>query len=80
MPEATRKSMVTDVKLLVRTPRCCVRAVKNGKPASAQVTTLLRQVKKVQDAIAASSAAASLKAQSARFDPIRSRRSPPRSA
>jgi len=68
-PEATRKAMVADVKLVGEHAKMLGSAVKDGKPASAHVTTLTGQVKKVQDAIAASSAGASLKGQAARFDP-----------
>jgi hypothetical protein len=62
-PEAARKAMVADVKLLADNAKTLGSAVKDGKPASAQVTTLLDQVKKVQGAIAGSSAANALMTQ-----------------
>ena len=49
--------MVADVKRLGENAKMLGSVVKDGKPASAHVTTLVDQVKKVQGAIAASSAA-----------------------
>ena len=57
-PEAARKAMVADVKLVGDNAKALGSAVEDAKPASAQVTTLCDQAKKVQDAIVASSAAA----------------------
>jgi hypothetical protein len=62
-PEATRKTMVADVKLVGENAKILGSAVKDGKPASAHVTTLVGQVKKVQGAIGASSAANALMSQ-----------------
>lgn len=62
-PEAARKAMVDDVKRLAENAKVLGSAVKDGKPASAQVTTLLDQVKKVQGAVAGSSAANTLMTQ-----------------
>lgn len=62
-PEAARKAMVADVKLVGQSAKMLGSAVKDGKPASAQVTTLLDQVKKVQGAVAATSAANTLMSQ-----------------
>ena len=62
-PEPARKAMVADVKRLGENAKLLGSAVKDGKPASAQVTTLMDQVKKVQGAIAASSAANTLMSQ-----------------
>lgn len=67
-PEATRKAMVADVKLVGENAKLLGSAVKDAKPASAQVTALEAQVKKVQDAIAASSAGAALSGQLGRFN------------
>lgn len=62
-PEAARKAMVADVKQVGAAAKMLGSAVKGGKPASAQVTTLVDQVKKVQGAIGASSAAGALAGQ-----------------
>ena len=56
-PEAARKTMVAGVKQLGEAAKTLGSTVKDRKPASAQVTLLFDQAKKVQDAIAASSAA-----------------------
>ena len=62
-PEPARKAMVAEVKRLGENARMLGSVVKDGKPASAHVTTLVDQVKKVQGAIAASSAANTLMSQ-----------------
>jgi hypothetical protein len=62
-PEATRKTMVADVKLVGENAKMLGSAVKDGKPASAHVTTLVGQVKKVQGVIGASSAGTALMSQ-----------------
>ena len=67
-PEATRKAMVADVKLVGETAKQLGSAVKDAKPATAQVTTLADQVKKVQDAVGASSAASAMTGQLGRFN------------
>ena len=67
-PEAARKAMVADVKLMGETAKQLGSAVKDAKPATAQVTTLAGQVKKVQDAIGASSAAAAVTGQLGRLN------------
>jgi hypothetical protein len=59
-PEATRKAMVADVKLVGENAKLLGSAVKDAKPASAHVKALTDQVKKVQAAIGASSAAAAM--------------------
>ena len=59
-PEATRKTMVADVKMVGENAKALGSAVKDGKPASALVTTLFAQTKKVQGAIGASSAAGAM--------------------
>ena len=55
--------MVADVKLVGENAKMLGSAVKDGKPASALVTTLFAQTKKVQGAIAASSAAGAVASQ-----------------
>ena len=67
-PEATRKAMVADVKLVGENAKLLGSAVKDAKPASAHAKALTDQVKKVQDAIGASSAAAAVTGQLARFN------------
>lgn len=67
-PEATRKAMVGDVKLVGENAKILASAVKDAKPASAHVQALADQVKKVQDAIGSSSAAAAMAGQSARLN------------
>jgi hypothetical protein len=67
-PEATRKAMVADVKLVGENAKILASAVKDEKPASAHVKALTDQVKKVQDAIGASSAAAAVTVQSGRLN------------
>ncbi len=67
-PEATRKAMVADVKLVGETAKLLGSAVKDAKPATAQVKTLADQVKKVQDAIGASSAASAMTGQLGRLN------------
>lgn len=67
-PEAARKMMVSDVKLVGETAKQLASAVKDAKPATAQVQTLADQVKKVQDAIGASSAAAAVTGQLGRLN------------
>ena len=62
-PEPARKAIVADVKRIGENAKVLGSAVKDGKPASAHVTTLVDQVKKVQGAIAASSAANTLMSQ-----------------
>ena len=62
-PEAARKAMVADVKLVGDTAKQLGSAVKDAKPASAQVKTLADQVTKVQGAIGGSSAAAAVAGQ-----------------
>lgn len=62
-PEATRKTMVADVKMVGENAKALGSAVKDGKPASALLTTLFAQTKKVQGAIAASSAAGAVASQ-----------------
>jgi len=62
-PEPARKAMVADVKRVGENAKMLGSVVKDGKPASAHVTTLVDQVKKVQGAIAASSAANTLMSQ-----------------
>ena len=67
-PEATRKAMVADVKLVGENAKLLGSAVKDAKPASAHAKALTDQVKKVQDAIGASSAAAAVTGQLARLN------------
>lgn len=67
-PEATRKAMVAGVKLVGETAKQLGSAVKDAKPATAQVTTLADQVKKVQDAVGASSAASAMTGQLGRLN------------
>jgi hypothetical protein len=67
-PEAARKAMVADVKLVGENAKLLGSAVKDAKPALAHVTSLTNQVKKVQAAIAASSAAAAVTGQLGRLD------------
>ena len=67
-PEAARKAMVADVKLVGDTAKQLGSAVKDAKPATAQVKTLADQVTKVQGAIGGSSAAAAVAGQLARLN------------
>jgi hypothetical protein len=67
-PEAARKAMVADVKRVGETAKLLGSAVKDAKPATAQVKTLADQVTKVQGAIGASSAAAAVTGQAARLN------------
>jgi len=67
-PEATRKAMVADAKRVGDSAKLLGSSVKDGKPASAQVTTLIDQVKKVQGAIGASSAANAMASQLGGFN------------
>jgi hypothetical protein len=67
-PEPARKAIVADVKRIGENAKVLGSAVKDGKPASAHVTTLVDQVKKVQGAIAASSAANTLMSQAGSFN------------
>jgi len=67
-PEATRKTMVADAKRVGETAKALGAVVKDGKPASAQVTTLLDQVKKLQGAVGASSASSALMGQLGGFN------------
>jgi hypothetical protein len=62
-PEATRKSMVADVKRVGETAKLLGSTVKDGKPASAQVTSLLDQAKKVRETLTASGAASAVQGQ-----------------
>lgn len=62
-PEATRKTMVADVKMVGENAKALGSAVKDGKPASALLTTLFAQTRKVQGAIGASSAAGAMAGQ-----------------
>jgi hypothetical protein len=56
-PETARKALLADVKLMGDSAKSLASYVKDKKPASAQVTTLFNQAKKVQGAVGASSAA-----------------------
>jgi hypothetical protein len=62
-PEASRKTMVADAKTLGEAAKALGSTVKDGRPASAQVTTLFEQAKKVQGAVAANSAAGAVASQ-----------------
>ena len=63
VPEAARKSMVTDAKTVGENAKALREAVENGRPASAQAALLLQQAKKVQDTFMAGSASAALNPQ-----------------
>jgi hypothetical protein len=52
-PEATRKSMVADAKQVGETAKALGSAIKDARPATAQVTTLADQVKKLAATIGA---------------------------
>jgi len=62
-PEATRKAMVADVKSLGEAAKLLGSAVKDRKPASAQVTTLLERSKKVGEMLTAGGAASAVQGQ-----------------
>jgi hypothetical protein len=62
-PEATRKAMVADVKGVGEAAKLLGSAVKDRKPASAQVTTLLDRSKKVGEMFAAGGAAGAVQGQ-----------------
>jgi hypothetical protein len=62
-PETSRKTMVADAKTLGDAAKVLGSAIKDGKPASAHVTTLFEQAKKLQGAVAASSAAGTVASQ-----------------
>lgn len=63
VPDASRKAMVADAKLVGDNAKALREAVENGKPASAQAALVLQQAKKVQDAFMAGSASAALNPQ-----------------
>ena len=67
-PEATRKSMVADTKQVGETAKMLGSAIKDAKPATAQVTMLADQVKKLQATIGASSAGNALMSQLGSFN------------
>jgi hypothetical protein len=67
-PEATRKSMVAEVNKVGESAKMLGSAVKDAKPATAHVTTLFDQVKKVQGVIGASSAASTMSSQLGSFN------------
>jgi hypothetical protein len=62
-PEAARKAMVADVKRVGEAAKILGSTVKDGKPASAQVTSLLDQAKKVRESLMASGAANAVEGQ-----------------
>jgi hypothetical protein len=67
-PEATRKSMVADAKQVGETANALGSAIKDARPATAQVTMLADQVKKLAAAIGASSAGSALMSQLGSFN------------
>ena len=60
VPDAGRKAMVADAKLVGDNAKALGSALGSKKPATAQVAALLAQAKKVQDAFMAGSASAAL--------------------
>ena len=67
-PEATRKSMVADAKQVGETAKALGSAIKDARPATAQVTMLADQVKKLAATIGASSAGNALMSQLGSFN------------
>ena len=63
VPDAARKAMVADVKLVGDNAKALGSALGDKKPATAQAAALLAQAKKVQDAFMAGSASAALNPQ-----------------
>ena len=67
-PEAARKAMVADVKQVGIAAKSLGSAVKDRKPVSAQVKTLLDQAKKVRDMLAGTAAEKAVEGQWARVN------------
>lgn len=62
-PEASRKAMVADVKSVGEAAKLLSSAVKDRKPASAQVTTLIERSRKAGEVFAAGGAASAIQGQ-----------------
>jgi hypothetical protein len=62
-PETTRKALVADVKRVGEAAKLLGSTVKDRKPASAQVTSLLDQAKKVRESLTGSGAAGAVEGQ-----------------